>query len=374
MKTIRASKLPLNFACHASTIEPKIKIESTHPLALMGSAIHEVQSKIIVQNLEAIPDLYPIAKKYGIDDMKEFAILAWAGLRAWSYLRGRGVQPLGTEIFMESVIGGHKLSGTSDFIGKQEIEDHGKVAIVIDWKSGYVQQDATNQLMGYLYMFMEKHGEEFESAKIITVHIRSGDIDPVEVSKSDLDQWGKKFVEVMEDDQVYNPTEFCGFCPRAHECPARTTFVQNTILSLSLASENRGLSDPLLLAELYPKVKVIQRVLESYDSALKMAVQEHGHLELPDGRFLVFDESERETIDPAKMMGPLEKRFGKDLFGILCESGSLTIGKTKLMDAVKKQARKGMKGKEAESCMEELRDAGAVTTKTVRRLIPKKLK
>ena len=143
-------------------------------------------------------------------------------------------------------------------------------------------------------------------------------------------------------------------------------------MTLHAANGNSNLSDPAKLAEMYGQVKVLQQIIEAYDTALKTAVEEKGSLMLPDGRELKFVHEDREEIDVEKCVEPLGKWFGDKLFKSLCDSGALTISKGKLLDAVGEIAAKGRKGKDKAACMEDLREAGAVKTKTIRKLSAKK--
>ena len=385
MKTIiRASSLPRVMACPASMRAPEIDIHASGPEAALGTAVHEVLADLVKERLEALPDLSPYAKKHGVDE-DELRFLAWRGQCLW--------REFGPRIDPESVLTEQKLSAidtakNEDGDGDEiELVGHLDVCgllagaepptlVIIDWKSGYVDRDYRDQLMGYALLARVPYmlSAKFTNVKIVTAWLRTGAWDVIDLTPADIGNFSNRLRDAVNSTSRYAPDDaHCVFCPRLAECPAREALVRCAADSLYpiAAGDDAGiLSVRDKLAELYDRVKLLERGLDQYRDALRLSIRADGPLQLPDGRWLTVHERSRETIlfdfRAASALAPYLDHNANDISGIITAlgPGAITAKKTSLLDAVAARAGRGQKKAAKESAMRDLAAAGCVGTKT----------
>jgi hypothetical protein len=357
MKELHCSDLPRVCRCPASLTPPSLTIRGSNPAAAIGSAVHEALAD--VPNGKR-PDLLAISEKYGVE--KDAVIpLFYAGVRLLEEL-SPNLDVIGTEVRLETelLFEGEtvRVLGTADLLAT--VKDDPGILLVADYKSG-VEKNFTEQLQGYAVLAHRKYAD-IERFKLAVLMLRSGetiivDMDPAEA----LADLKTKLARSLASPNTYSPSfDNCSFCPRAIECPGRTALVRQSVLDLTTAQETMDAAPPAVLAGLYDKAKLLEKVLEHFQATLRNAVMQAGELSVGDGRVLYFKDRNQSPIDAAKAWPVLIQQFGS----VEKFADALTIGKGELCDTIRRMVPKGKGAGAIREFMAALDAAGAVEHKT----------
>ena len=364
---IRCSALPRIMACPASAQPPKIKIDGDSEPARMGTAVHEVLAQVVTEGLDAVPNLEPTIKKYRVD-RDELRMLAWFGLNTWQSIRAE-TRVVAVEEHLESEeFSGLTVTGSPDVICAHE-----DTIVVVDFKSGWIERNYEDQLMGYLFLAAQ-HYPSYTGYKRICVWLRTSEVDTVNVAPQELDDWAERLAERVQQTETYDPSPpACEFCPRAHECTARRVMIEAAMKDMCALVDGGG-QRPETLAEVYPFKKLIDGVLKMYDGMLKTVLKE-GPLPVGDGRMISLEDVQRDYLYLDRIAKPLMVEFGcKDLPDLIETLGpdAVTVPKKTIQDIAGMAAFKGEKGQAKKEIIENLRHADAIVTRTSPRLTLKK--
>ncbi len=373
---IRCSALPRVTICGASKTAPEIPIEDQGVLARQGSAVHGVMAECVTQGLTRPPDLSPYMHRWGLTDIKELQFLAWSGLNIWKRLQAE-LKALASEAAFESTIpvdGGEdiQLTGHPDIL----CEADGNILVVIDFKSGYVDTDYNDQLMGYVKLAWDAH-PNYDSAKIVTAWLRDGIIEADDISRADLDAWTERLREGIASDD-FNDGEHCMNCSRKFECPALATKIKAVINWLQPIGEAddiafAGSSEALALR--YLDTRIAKKAIGIFDDSFKDLLEREGR-RVSDGagKVLYFERKQQEAIIPDVAIDPMCEEFGLPIedYEIIKKYPDLfTIPKTKYLnevaaavDSKKKQAK--------DEAWEALRKVHALRTSEKRSTVHKR--
>ena len=366
--SIRCSSLPRTLACPASKIPPKTKISGDTTAADLGNAVHAVLAVCVLDKLDRILDVRQTAKRWNADP-EQVSILAATALKWWrEQLRDR-VAVVSVETEMQTIIPGTEwwLTGHSDLIVEYPTGEHA----IIDWKSGYVDWGYIDQLKGYVYLASELH--EAQDWKAATVWPRLGEVKTIDITEEDIEDLKKRMVHAVQSDEACPGPHQCQWCPRAHECKAHDELVRSSATAL-LATESKALTAEGL-ASLYPQAKLLEKALKSYDKQLKAAVAA-GPIPIGDGMVLDFREETREKIlfTQEAVDAMLDKYNDYDGGFFKALEGAITVSKKGLQDFAARTARRcGEKiGPAKAEIVELMRGAGAVESKSIRKLVTRK--
>lgn len=347
----RCSGLPRFIECPSSEMERKHRIDGSSEPSREGNAVHEVLA-LATRGKEF--DVEEIAEKHKVNSTTIRVLTAY-GMQAWQEIQEMIPGPARTEVKLT----GDVCVGTADLLYAD-----GEQIIIVDWKSGWLRTNALYQLTGYAHGAVCQYGmPKSGEITMIVPWLRFQEMETKTITKTHIDN----FVELVRRQEkyigkVWNPGEACTYCPVGHECEARRDYVLSAAGSMVKFNETTALT-PQLLAELYPKAKLLTSALKVYDTALRAAVSELGELPLEGGKVLRFSESKQDRID-AKAAWPVLKSLGlsQDEIG-----DTVTMSKTKALDLVGSKVEKG-KGKAKTEALKQLKEAGAVNQKTVRTL------
>ncbi len=361
----RGSAIPRIEKCTASKDAPEVAINSTSDIAAMGSCVHEPLADLLKDKIDlANIDFQYYATKHGVEDIDELKMLFWAGVKAWNTMKG-SLRLLHVEEKLEGFMNPSLyVNGTGDFIAETENME----LLVGDWKSGYIQSDYRAQLMCYLFLISLKM-PKYTKFKYVIIWLRLYEIEIVDISKEQLDDWVAELEKKMQT-SIYSPGTHCTYCPKEHECEAKQGLVRSSILDLMVTADSGLEMSPQLLASQLPRVKMIEKAIEKYKTILKATVDEHGSIDCGD-EVLKFIEKQTDKIHFEESWKTLTTHFGlnEEMSETLkLIAPSITVGKTKLMKVVGNHAPKGMKGKVIEGIIEELHLSGGMTKKTSRSL------
>jgi len=366
-RNFRCSSLPRIIGCNASSKRPTYKeVDPPSAPASLGTAIHKSLQNVVDDDLDHPPDLTRIIDLYDIEEVDELVRLSWTGVNAWKSIKN-WINVTGTEQKMECDIGDKwRLTGSADIEGK----DNQGGLVIVDWKSGYVQKDVKHQLYGYAKLGLNKH-KDIDHGKIIVVWLRHN---AIEVKDFDRDYIDGEWTELLQSSfrgQKYTPSpDSCDYCPNRFGCTAKELMMRSASTELIKADTLEKI--PAILGNFYDRSKMLKSALKKYDETMKQQIADSGGIfEFPDGRTASFVEEERKEIDMMRSWPIIAKYFECD--GVVPElvneiGASMKFGKKDLMNFVKALAPRGEKGRAIASLMDDLEEAGAVTTKIIKKV------
>jgi hypothetical protein len=115
------------------------------------------------------------------------------------------------------------------------------------------------------------------------------------------------------------------------------------------------------VVDLYRKTKVILAAVGQFHDWLRVEVEANGPVESGDGTALSLVESVRDVIDPLAGWTILAERLSPVEL-----AACLTVGKTRLLEAIGEKAPPHGKGKARMELMAALEAAGAINHKTIK--------
>ena len=346
MKTIRCSSAPRVVLCPASLQVPDVEIDTDSEPARLGSAVHEVLAAKVRREMTFMAtgtadgiDFHAVSGKWRIEH-DQMMPLYYIGRRIYEQYSG-SIEVSHVEQLMQStVMPGLQLTGHGDVIGMAKHDPH--TVIVLDWKTGSPSADYRDQLIAYAYLATIKTIDPVAypdgvkvNAKIITVWLRDQVVEIEDISQADIADWLERLNDAIEHPDKYGPSpEACQYCPRQHECPARTALVHSATADFLQEGAAGTAIAPARLASLRPRAQMLRKALDNYDAALKATIEEHGTQPLGDGREIGLDDRKKETINLTAAIPVLEDWFGNgaeiDLEVIKAIAPALDVGKGKL--------------------------------------------
>lgn len=356
---IRCSSLPRAHACPSSLVEDDYIYDSRSPYARRGSAVHDALAAGVM-GLE--PDLYAIATAWRMD-LDELERLYHIGMRAWAALKH--LFPHGKA---EVRLTGEFASGTADVV-----DASGDVWRILDWKSGYVERDYSEQLLGYAHaLACTMNDVPPGGIQCLTVYLELGTWEAFDVDGPMLQAFSERTEQLSRDaGRIYSPGEHCQYCPRQLRCQARADYLRascNALVEYVGEMEARELAEVAgaKLAEAYPKIQQLERVVETYREAVRMALEFNGgRAPVGDGRTLMLLEQERQKVNVKSELWDVLARNG---FTRDDRDACVSISKEALQKVVGNKAPPRQKGKYAAALVKELDQAGCITRKTFKKL------
>jgi hypothetical protein len=359
---MRCSSLPLITRCPAAAVAPALRVESDDAEARVGTAVHAC----LAEAVQGEPwEAEGAAAYYGVADRAdEVLALTLAGVQCWEMLAIQFPGPLFVEQELSVRAGAFELVGHADVLATGFRGD----VRLLDWKTGRVDEDATEQLKGYAYLALVHH-PDVAVARACRVGVRARTADWYEWSRTELDAWFAGLVQRAGDSTTYRPGRWCGYCPRALECPARGVLVRETINALLVSDEagepQLGDGDGADLARALDACRLVEKICQDIREQARVQVAlAGGVLPTGDGRELVLTTQERREITYERGW-ELVHQDGLDTPAL---RQALRIPKTALEDAVRAAAPHGQKKTAVAQLLRRLDEAGALITQTVERL------
>jgi hypothetical protein len=377
IKTIRCSALPAAFDCPGSVRRPDVLIDPLNERAHQGSAAHEVMRAIVEMDARSIDgiELVEISRKWGADP-EELKIQAFIGLQLWARVRDRFVDaqaevPLSAPFDLgDGVI--IELTGNLDALAVKR-----RIAALGDWKFGRIDKNHANQVKGYQALVLANYPEVekvygFVGWALGTEPGSGPDVEDYVMTRDGMWEWLELLkAEVLRWDGVYHPGEQCAFCARAYGCPAMVAMARRDVLvlgdpemSVKIAGGLQDL-DNLELISLYRRGRVLDKVMENVDKAVRARVDAAGGW-LPDGegRELRFIGQSKRRLDPEKARPVLETVLTKEEIVSVTE-----LRASRIDELVADKTPRGHKKQAIEDLEKALQAAGAITEKKERRLM-----
>lgn len=375
---IRCSSLPSAFACPPSVLPVDVEIDPVSPPADQGSADHEVMRQIVESDMRSLDgiDIKDIAATWGVD-REDLTVHAFMGLQVWGLVRDRfpdaqaEVELVATFQIRDDLM--LELSGHLDALS---VSQRQKMATLGDWKFGRVDNNYAQQVKGYQALVL------FNYDLVDTVHGFVGwmldkEIEDYVMTRDQLWAWLEEVDRrILKWDGVFHPGPQCGTCRRNHDCPALTAVARRDVLVFggetmggNAASGFKDLADADLI-KLYRKGRVLSRLIESLDAAVKLRVRAAGgRLEDGEGRELRIVEYSRRVVDPLLAKPVLEARLTEE------EIASATVLRpSALDDAIAAKTERGGKKAAIEELDTALRAANAVVEHPLDKLMDARTK
>ena len=314
-----------------------------------GTAAHAASAEMV---LGREPNIAAIAHDNNADPA-EVGILLRMAARAWDVIKGSFPEPR-VEVPLTGVV----THGRCDVL-----HTDGETLAILDWDFGWLGTDKLSQLRGYADAARQMFGMPKSGViQAFHVHARKGTATPYRFDPDELDMFRVRVQGKLDRiGKDYGPShETCRFCPRQLTCQARADYARASVTALVQIGGPQPLAvSDAMLTDLYTRWKEAKRAVELFDKLLGERLKT-GPLPFPDGRTLVLGDQEREEIDALLAWPILEAHLTPAEL-----STAIKVGKTAVLDAVKAKAERGKKGRIADALMDELRGAGAVTTKVI---------
>jgi len=303
----RGSSATRELACAGAIGWRGSRIDENSPEALLGTAAGEAVETMATGGS---PDLDAVAKKHGVD--RDSLGMAYAGgVTAW-----KEISPWFPDPESQHPVSGETTKGTADLVSAVYVSDlttELATLAVLDFKLGMSGDQHAPQLMAYALGLVDKYGFP-ESGYVlgVEVHLMPARYFVHRFVEEQLEGFRLRLkLQHAQAGKQFSPGDECKFCPRNHDCPARSQWMREAAQSIALVTDNQGaLADRELLGALWDRSKQLTRALDAYGKAVRVALQA-GPIDLPDGRELVIEESETDVVDAAAAMGPVIE-FGLD--------------------------------------------------------------
>jgi len=304
--------------------------------------------------------------------------------RAWGALAKYFEQPR-VEVVLESDLiqcedgkNEVRIIGTADVLSPIGGAD----AIVLDWKSGYIDDGYHQQMAGYAYSAWCAIGKPEESKiSVVVVFLRHRYHRVVQFTADRLREWEYDLTHnVLASQDKYQPGKQCRFCELYATCSARRHEVGGTLDAMMFGSaaqdENfrrwleeatavlAGLTeqnkDQTIVGEVVTKllyrVRLAAQCIEDCKSLLRAAVERVGPIPLHGATSLVVREVNVRTLDSAKAITVLRSRLSDDQ---ICQAMKLSL--PTVLSTYAKQYARGQKRDAREQLEKELEEAHAIS-------------
>jgi hypothetical protein len=348
--------MPRAFDCPSSLALAVAPVRIPTDASDLGTAAH-VALALVVRGEE--PDLVSIARSHGVDKDDLEPMVAY-GRKTWAEI-GHHFPGVMVEASVESDI----TSGTIDLLSRVAPNE---LITIGDWKSGRNQRQYRHQMASYAYATRAAFGMP-KSGRItaVIVWLRFCEVEVLQFTDADLDAFRSEFLDLRRNiGKAYAPGEHCSGCQRAHECPARDAFLRSA--QTSMVSANTDGILPSKLAELYPLAKSLEKMIEAYHTALKLALVD-GPLPIGNGKQIELVESHRAIID----VGTARPVLAANGFSAEDIDHATSMAKGKIEAIAGDRAPRGMKGHHQAAIIRALDQAGAITQTSFSKLQQKKI-
>lgn len=368
---LRCSSLPEAMIC-AGTVRgsDELLVEHVHEGGALGTAVHEALRPVVEHGIDRLGDLDlgGLAARHGVE-RDDLAPLVRYGIDAWKEIADAfGPTPL-TEVEVEAVVAGVRITGHIDVLGES-----GPEIRIADWKSGRVDRSYRDQILGYLALALIADPEK-QAATGIVVWLREREVERYYMTRDDLPAWEERIrTQIVEWNGVYRAGSHCLHCRRSHNCEALRELARRDVAIFSGGDDVQaqiidGLKDlpSVRLAELYRSAGRVEKLAKSFRESVKRLAIQSGPIDTGDGHVLAISESETRNLDTAKVWPILERHLTAEEM-----AQAVTVGLGRVEDIIAKKAGRGHGAAAKRALDAELREAGAVILTPSHRLIERR--
>ena len=362
---VRSSALPMAFICPASIRPPAIVIRESGPAADVGTATHEALRPLVEFGDLDWETVIATAEHHSAD-VVEVRMLVAQAVKIWRKL-SKYFPHARTETFWRWDGGSYILTGHTDV---DSIVDDGEEVRTLDWKTGRKDYDYSEQMKGYCALSMLETGASESSSTIAWV--RDKEIEQYTMTYEQMRGWLERLEKrVVQWDGVYHPGEHCRFCPRDHECEARTAMVRASAAPFAMGDQTEDMTQwtPEKFHRVWNKVAVVLHYTKQMDKVMRDHVKRHGPIRLGEREIVAVEETRRE-IDPIAAWDTLVALglYNDDLQKIL------RVSKDALEQVIRDKTSRGKKAIAVRSALSEIERAGAMKRKTTHKVVSRRIK
>jgi hypothetical protein len=217
---------------------------------------------------------------------------------------------------------------------------------------------------------MLESGADHASSTIVWV--RDKEIERYSMDYDQMQQWLERMERrIVQWDGVYHPGDHCRYCPRDHECEARTAMAKASIAPFATDAKPQDMTQwsNEKFFDMWNKVSVVLHYARKMDSAMRAHVKKHGPIRLGDQEIVSVEEPRREinAIDAWDTFVQLGL-YNEDL------SNVLKVRKKELEKAIGGKAKRGQKAAAVREAFSKIEAAGAMTHSTIEKVVSRRIK
>lgn len=360
MLEIRASKVPLAVLCAQSLTPARTPIASQDDAARLGSAMHAVLASRVKLGYVS-DDVDHAAATWNVDRDELAPLVGWAWHTWQEHLSPMFPNP-NVEMELWASEGGAsgsddtKLTGHPDLFALVYPDGFG-----IDYKSGYLDFNATEQCKAYAWLLF-RNFEELETVRWSVVRVREQRADTFLWTRAEIEHWFSWLAAHLRTTD-YRPGPHCQYCPRALECDARTASLRSGLEWMLGQDADLSNFTPERLARLVLTCRHLERMIGGIMIAAKTEVQLRGGSIQGERASLEIVEQRRRSIDVARGYDALVSAIGHETLLSLCK-----VSKGDVEMAIKATAPQGQRGYVVKEFLDRLESIGALTVSVVSRL------
>lgn len=367
---LRCSALPLAFLCAGSVRGGELEVNPTNEPARLGVGTHECLRALVRTGSVDWAGVAEVAKRHQVDAEELRALLGLAQ-KMWREQLRDSFPGARTEVPLAITLDdGTTLTGHLDVMGRSLATVH-----VGDWKSGRLDQDHREQLLGYCALALLTD-PSLEAATAGVIWIRDREYEHYTLRRSDLPAYLRRLeATVIHWDGTYRPGKHCRHCPRSHDCPARHAMVRRDVAAFLGGELTQYASDVNLLETLPPETLIallatadlVHELSGQVRESLRELVERNGDI-VGGGQRLTVERTHKRHLRVIQAFPVLTAHgFGDEDFEQVV---GISIGKAEKI--VESRAAYGRGAAARRQLTADLEQAGAIEKQPVARLVTKR--
>lgn len=371
MKT-RCSSIDLLLGCPTSQqpTDTPYRSEVAQAEANLGTAKH----KLLALTSRGEPaDPAAIAHEYNVPEEELRHAHRSAGRVLEEAFGWFPVRPL---VLTEQAVEGQVARGSADAVlltyhdahqripyggAKQHRDDQLEQLVVIDWKTGWGDDEHPGQLAGYASAARATFGMPSSGhLTVVEAWLRHNERRVRNYTAADLDEFEGRVAAAHEHiGKVVKPHAGCRWCPRQLTCEPRHDYVRAAAMAISPIQKGVAITREQL-GGLYDQYRALMAAARLYEKMLKEEL-EIAPIPLPGGKSLALVASETRALDAAAAWPVLQDRMG---FNAAELRECVSISKTAIERVARVKAGKGKGAELMRQITSELDFAKAWVTET----------
>lgn len=250
----------------------------------LGQAFHGIMKTSVDSNTAPSGGLTDAAAIEYTVEFRELWVLVQDGWNWWQQIREHHPSPI-TEKKMSHGI----LEGTPDLVSIVGEEGRG-----IDYKSGFVLRDHTEQVEAYIWLTFQEF-PQLKRCRWLVMNIRTGRLIPFNRTREDSDRWYARTVEYLTE-RRYVTNDDCDSCPRCLSCPALKGWIATAAESIGITLVNHDAGEDVDLFESFETAKFLGRLAERFETATKARLKAGGPVKLKKKALQMVEEKREHLI------------------------------------------------------------------------------
>jgi hypothetical protein len=357
LKKIRCSSLPLMAACAPAAESVAYKIESERGPSDLGTAFHACMARYVGRGESPAVTITQEAARNNVTPA-DLAPLVWGASKVWR----ETLEPLYPNAEVEREFSASDPDAGIELTGHLDIFSwvpEAREIRVLDYKTGYIDAEAREQLRGYALLGMLNYPAA-STASISKWQVREGKLETEVFTREALFAWWEWLVAHVRESNIFRSGDHCERCPRAFACEARTAALRQAAGWLP-AMDGDALRelDADRMAEVLTQARALEKLLGRIIGTIKSEVSLRGKSFGP----MFIKTEERTSINVGRGYGVLAQAIGVEKLIPMFK-----VGKGDVEDAVKATAPRGQKSAAVNNLMEQLGEAGALVISTIHKL------